>query len=105
MLREHDLNSHLRGSLHDFVEVIDLKPQQHAVAVGLMVWVADWPVMVMHVKAVQLKDELSAVDQLLVGRSAVIAAASEQTLIPPAAGFDIGDGDERLGTHGGCIIS
>jgi hypothetical protein len=27
------------------------------------------------------------------------AFASQQTLIPAAAGFDIGDGDERLGAH------
>jgi hypothetical protein len=30
----------------------------------------------------------------------VSSAAAQQMLIPPAAGFDIRDTDERLGAHG-----
>lgn len=99
MLRQQNLHAHLPGAPHHFVEVLDFKPEENAVAVGPVSPVADRPMVMGHAEAVQLKDELPAVHQLLVRRSAVIAAASEQPLIPPAAGFDIGDCDERLGTH------
>jgi hypothetical protein len=56
--------------------------------------------MMFDVKAVQLQDELAILHQLLIVAAAVRAAAVEQALIPPAAGCDIRDTDERLGAHG-----
>jgi hypothetical protein len=37
--------------------------------------------------------------EALVVRAAVVAAESEEALVPTATGFDVGDGDERLRTH------
>jgi hypothetical protein len=51
-------------------------------------------------KTVQLEDELAILHQLLILPAAVSPAAAQQALIPPAAGFDIRDTDERLGAHG-----
>jgi hypothetical protein len=57
-------------------------------------------VVVLDGKAVQLQDERSIVDQFLLVAAAMSSATAEQALIPAAAGFNIGDADERLGTHG-----
>lgn len=35
----------------------------------------------------------------------MIAVAAEQTLIPPAAGFDVGNGNQRLRAHVGSVSS
>jgi hypothetical protein len=51
------------------------------------------------VKAVQLQDELAILHELLIVPAAVSPAASQQALIPPAAGCNIRDTDERLGAH------
>jgi hypothetical protein len=49
---------------------------------------------------VQLKNEPAILHQLLILAAAVSPAAAQQALIPPAAGFDIRDTNERLGAHG-----
>jgi hypothetical protein len=56
--------------------------------------------MMFDVKAVQLQDEPTILHELLIMRAAVSSAAGEQALIPAAAGFDVGDTNERLGAHG-----
>jgi hypothetical protein len=54
--------------------------------------VFDGPVM-------KLKDQLPVPDQTFVLGAAMGALAVEKTLIPPAAGFDVGHRDERLRSH------
>ena len=49
--------------------------------------------------AVQLHDQLAGMDEPFVVRPAVVALAAEQPLIPPAAGLDISDADQRLRSH------
>ena len=100
MAGQHDLGVHFGRALHDRVEVIHLEPEQHTVAVRSVGAVADGTVMVFDFKAVQLEDERAILHQLLIVPAAVSPAAAQQTLIPPAAGFDIRDADERLRTHG-----
>ena len=100
MAWKDDLRAEFRGALEDRIEVVDLKPEQKTVPVRLVIGVANGTVFVGNLETVQLKHDLAVPDQLLVFRTAMIAAAAEETLIPAAAGFDIGDGDERLGTHG-----
>jgi hypothetical protein len=56
-------------------------------------------------EAVQLQHKLAIRDQLLVSGPAVIALAAEQTLIPSAACFHIGNGNERLKAHPGQRIT
>ena len=103
MFRQHHLDTHFAGALHDRVEVVHLKPEQHAIAVRPVSSIADRAVVMLHLKAVQLQDELTALHQLLIVASAVGSAASEQALIPSAAGFDVGDADQRLRTHGNRV--
>lgn len=105
MAGQDHLDAHLTGALHDGIEVVGLEPKQKAVAVGFVGAVGDGAVMVLGLEAVELEDELVVEAQALVVRAAVIAAQTEEALVPAAAGFDIGDGDERLRAHGdqgGC---
>lgn len=96
----HDeLHAHFGGALHDRVKVVYLEPQQYTVSVWLVITIADRTMMVFYFEAVQLKDELAIRDQPLIFGAAMIARAAQQTLIPSAACFHIGYGDERLRTH------
>ena len=74
--------------------------EQHTITVGCVGAIADWAVMMFDRKAVQLQYERAILHQLLILPAAVPPAATQQALIPPAAGFDIRDTDERLGAHG-----
>lgn len=100
MAGKHDIDIHFGGALDHRIEVLHLEPKQNAVAVRSIGRIADWPVMVLGFKAVQLQDQPAIFYQLLILRAAVSPAAPQQALIPPAAGFDIRDTDERLGAHG-----
>jgi len=100
MAGQHHLNPHFDGALHYCIEVLHLEPEQHTIAVGSVGAIANGPVMVLDFKAVQLQDDLAILYQLLILPAAVRPAAAEQALIPPAAGFDIRDTNERLGVHG-----
>jgi hypothetical protein len=51
------------------------------------------------VKSMQLKHEPVPRHQPLILVPAVTALAAKQRLIPPAAGFDAGDGDQGLWAH------
>ena len=100
MTGQHDLNAHFSSALHYRVEIIHLEPEQHAIAVGSVGGIGDRAVMMFDFKAVQLQNELAILHHLLILPAAVRAATAQQALIPPAAGFDIRDTDERLGAHG-----
>ena len=103
MTGPHDLHAQLGRTLQGGVEVIYLKPEEHTIAVGSVRAIADGTVIMLHIEAVQLQDELAILHQLLVVAAAVSAAAAEQLLIPPAAGFDVRDADKGLGTHGDTV--
>jgi hypothetical protein len=100
MAGQNNLNLHLDDALHDCVKIFHLEPKQHTIAVGFVSAIADGAVMVLDLKAVQLQDELAILHQLLILPAAMSPAATEQALIPAAAGFNIGDTDEWLGVHG-----
>ncbi len=100
MAWQHDLDAHFSSALHHQIEILYLKPEQHAVAVGPVGTIADGTVMVLDFKTVQLQDEVAILYQLLIVLAAVGSTAAEKALIPQAAGFDIRNTDERLGTHG-----
>jgi hypothetical protein len=84
---QDNLHTHFGGAVHDRIEVFDLKPQQYAVAVGPVITVADPAMIVFHFKTMQLKNKLAIRNQPLVFPASMIAADTQQTLIPPAAGF------------------
>ena len=48
---------------------------------------------------VQLHDQLSIYQQLLILGATVTAGGAEHMLIPPARCFDVCHGDHRLGPH------
>jgi hypothetical protein len=56
--------------------------------------------MMFDVEAMQLQDEVAILHQLLIVGAAVSPVAAQQALIPPAAGCDVRDTNERLGKHG-----
>jgi hypothetical protein len=96
---QHDLDVHFGSALHYRVEVIHLKPEQDTIPVRFIGTIADGAVIMFNFKAVQLQDEPAIFCQLFILPAAMTTAAAEQALIPPAAGFDFRDADERLGAH------
>ena len=53
----HDnLDAHFRGTLHDGVKVLYLKPQQYAVSVWFVTRIANGSVVVSYIETMQLKD-------------------------------------------------
>ena len=99
MPRHGDLHAHFSGTLHHRVKVVHLEPQQDAVSVWLVGAIADRTVVVVHLEAVQLENNLAVPDQLLIFAAAMVASAAQQSLIPAAACFHIANSDERLRTH------
>ncbi len=96
---QDDLHTHLERALHDGIKILYLEPQQYTVSVWLGITISDAAVMVLYFETVQLKNKLSVPDQLLIDRAPMTALAAQQTLIPTATCFDIGNGDQRLRTH------
>lgn len=99
MAGQNYLDAHFGGALDDGIEIVDFKPEQYSVAVGLVLGIADAAVIMRHLEAMQLQDKLAVQDQLFVGGASMVAPAAEQTLIPPAARFHVGYRDQRLRTH------
>jgi len=101
--RHDHLDSHLIGALDDGVEVVDLEPEEKAVAVGFVVAVGDETVMVRRLEAVELQDELVVEAETIVVRAAMVAAEAEELLVPAAAGLDVSNSDEGLRTYVGSF--
>jgi hypothetical protein len=87
------------GAPDGVVEVVNFEPEGDAVSVRSRGGVADPPVMVRDVEAVELQHERSGLDQALVLVAAVSALTGEQLLIPAATPRYVGHGDQGLGTH------
>jgi hypothetical protein len=100
MAGQNDLHTHFGRALHYRLEVLHLEPQQYTVAVRPVVAVSDGTMMMLGFKAVQLQDELAVLNELLIFTAAMSPATAQQSAIPSAAGFDVGDADERLRTLG-----
>lgn len=59
MFGQHNFHTHLSGALHHGVKVVYFEPEKDTVSVWLVIAVANRPMMVFNLEAVQLKDELS----------------------------------------------
>jgi hypothetical protein len=57
MTWQDNLSVHFLRARNGGVEVVDFKPQQHAVSVWLEIWVADGAMMMRHIPSVQLHDQ------------------------------------------------
>ena len=99
MPRQHNVGLQFRGARRGGIEVVDLEPEQDAVAIRPVVAIAEGTVVVRDVERVQLHHQPVTVYEPLVLGPAVVAAAPEEPLIPPAAGFDVRHDEERLGSH------
>ena len=77
MLGHNNFGFQLMCALNDRVKVSDLKPQQHAVSIRSIIRVPDSSVMMLHLKAVQLQDELAVPNQSLVFRTAMFTPATQ----------------------------
>ena len=89
--RENDLGMEFGGAGVRSIEIVDLEPQEDAVAGGSIVGITDRSVVVRHIEPVQLQDEGVAGNEPLVFRSSVRTLAAEEMLIPATAGFHIRD--------------
>jgi hypothetical protein len=90
---------HFLGAGHCRIEVVNLKPQEHPVSVGLEIRIADRAVMVPHVPSVQLKDQSIVQNKTLILGAAMCTSTTKQTLIPATARLDIVHANERLWAH------
>lgn len=75
------------------VNVIEFESEEHAVPRRLVIRIADPPVVMLLLPAVQLQDELSRHHQPLIVRPVMRALAAQQPLIPQAARLNIADAD------------
>lgn len=74
MAWQNNFGSQLGDAGDRCIEVVDFKPQEHAIAIGPVIRIADWPVVVLDLKAVQLEDQHTLRrDQSLIFRPAVVA--------------------------------
>ena len=86
------------------VEVMDLKPEQHAVSVWPERWIADTAMVMFHIPPVQLKDEPALPNQPLVLTPAMRTLAAQQSLIPATARLNIAHANKGLWIHATNLI-
>jgi len=103
--RQEDVRLHLHGTSHRGIEIVHLEPEQDAIALGLVRWIADPTVVVFDIEPMQLQDQNVLRDQPLVFRSAVPAVAAQQSLIPAAARLDVTHCNKRLWAHPGVVAT
>ena len=96
---QDDLGWQLRGPGHGGIEILDLKPQQHAVAIGTVIRITHRAVIMVHFPVMELHDQGLAIHEPLVLRTTVVALTAKQSLIPSTRCFDVRDGNERLWAH------
>jgi hypothetical protein len=71
LLLKRVLRVRIGDSGHGGIEVVDFKPKEDAVAIALVIGIPDRPVVVFHVKAVQLGDQHAIGDPSLIFPPAV----------------------------------
>ena len=103
MARRDDLGLQFIAAPHRRVEIVDFEPEQNAVAVGLVVGIANSAVMMLDFEIMQPQDKPVAANQPLVFLAAVRALAAKQSLIPAARRLDVGNADERLWSHAAIL--
>ena len=96
MARLDNLRLDLFGTRNGGIKVLNLKPKENAISVWFEVWVSEWTVVMLHIPAVQLKDQSAVPDDSLVFRATMPALTAKQPLIPAAARFNVVHADEGL---------
>jgi hypothetical protein len=98
MARQDNLRPEFLSTNHGGIKIFDFEPQQDSIA-GRQFRITDWAVMMIRVPAMQLQEQLAIRNQLFVLGSTVAAVASQKTLIPATACFDISNTNKRLWMH------
>ncbi len=98
MARQHNFRLQLRHARGGSGEIVNLKPEKDAIPMREF-GIADAAMMVLHLPAVQLKNEPAARNEPFILGSAMIASQAEQPLIPAAAGLYVAHANQRLWTH------
>jgi hypothetical protein len=69
MARFDDLSFHLLGTRNSGVEIVEFKPQEHAISIWLEVWISDATTMMPHIPSVQLKNQSAVRNEPLILRT------------------------------------
>ena len=96
MARFDDLSFHLFRTCNSGIEVVEFKPQEHAISVWLDVWISDTAMMMLHILSVQLKNQPAVRNQPLILRAAMRTLTAKETLIPATARFNIAYANKGL---------
>jgi len=96
MARFDNVCLQLLGTRNRGVEIIQLKPQENAISIRPKLGIPEWTVVMLDMPIVQLQDQSSMRDQPLILRPAVVAPATQETLIPATARLDVMHANERL---------
>src|SRR6476659_4548962 len=80
------------------VEIVDFKPQEHAVA-GNELWITDGAVMMRQIPPMQLQDQPVMRNQPLIVGSAMRALTTKELLIPTTGRLNIFRTNQWLWTH------
>ena len=99
MARHIDLGVQALSAFNRRVEVVEFKPQEHAVPVWCDVGISDAGMMMLNIPSVQLKNQPAVRNEPLVVGSPMGALAAKETLIPATARLDIGHANKWLWIH------
>ena len=86
------------------VEVVEFKPQEHAVSVWCDVGISDAGMMMLYIPSVQLKNQPAVRNEPLLLGPAMGALAPKETLIPATARLDIGHANKWLRVHPNLVV-
>ena len=98
MARQNNFSPKFLSTDHGGIQVLHFKPQQHSIAMSQF-RIPDRPMMMTNMPAVQLHEQLTIRNQLLVLASTVPALASQQSLVPATARFNISNTNKGLWIH------
>jgi hypothetical protein len=99
MAWHNDVSVQVLSASNRRVEVVEFKPQEHAVSVWSDVGISDARMMMLHIPSVQLKNQPAVRNKPLIVGPAMGALAAKETLIPATARLDIGHANKWLWIH------
>ena len=94
-----DLSLQVLSASNGRVEVVEFKPQEHAISVWRDVWVSDATMMMLNIPSVQLKNQPAVRNEPLILRAAMRTLTAKETLIPATARLNIAHANKGLWTH------
>jgi hypothetical protein len=59
MARNDNIDAHVVGALNDSIKIVHLKPKQDPVSIWFVIAITNRAVMMLHLEAMQLEDELA----------------------------------------------